>query len=200
MRSVHCLLLAGALTLAWVSPAAAQSARTTALARGTTVSGFGGVAGGVSQTGPLFGGSAGWDMTPVFSIEGSGSWIDFAHQANGFAAALKLRVKLTGQRTVVPFVQGGIGMYRATFAEGETIRPDFYRRRHARGLGLGAAFTDPTVVAGAGLTIALNRRTALRPAVESMVAIRNGRTRALTALAVHVVFVFEDHPVTPGVR
>ncbi len=200
MRSVHCLLVAGALTLAAAAPAASQSARTTELARGTAVSGFAGVAGGGSQTGPLFGGSAGWDLTPLLSIEGSGSWIDFAHRANGFAAALKLRVKLTGHHTVVPFVQGGIGMYRATFAEGETIRPDFYRRRHARGPGLGAAFTDPTVVAGGGLTIALNRRMALRPALETMVAMRNGRTRALTSVAVHAVFVFEDHPVTPGVR
>ncbi len=200
MRPVHCLLAAGVLTLAAAAPAAAQTARSTQLARGTTVSGFAGVAGGGSQTGPLFGGSAGWDMTPLLGIEGSGSWVDFAHRAHGFAAALKLRVKLTGQHTVVPFVQGGIGMYRATFAAGETIRPEFYRRRHTRGVGLGATFTDPTVVGGGGLTIALNRRTALRPVVESMLAMRNGRTRALTSFAVHAVFVFEDHPVTPGVR
>ena len=60
----------------------------------------------------------------------------------------------------------------------------------------GSTFTDPTLVTGGGVSIFLKRWFALRPEAEVTLVIRNG-THAVTNVALHAVFLFEEHPMTP---
>jgi hypothetical protein len=61
----------------------------------------------------------------------------------------------------------------------------------------GRTFTDPTVVGGGGISIFVNRHFALRPDVEAVFVLRDGRTHVVTTAALHAVYHFESHPVTP---
>lgn len=170
---------------------------------GTTLNGFVGVAIDSSQSGPLLGGAVGWEVTPRLGIEGSGSWAEFGHGTSSFAGTMKVRVRLTGRGTVDPFVQGGIGLYRAIFGPEETAMPRFYERRmtgHMVPSGPGRAFTDPTLVGGAGINIAINRHLALRPDVDAILVLRDGHRHVITSVAMHAVYHFESHPVTPAGR
>ena len=170
---------------------------------GTTLNGFAGVAIDSSQNGPLLGGAVGWEITPRLGIEASGSWAEFGHGTSSFAGAMKVRVRLTGRGTVDPFVQGGIGLYRAIFGPEETAMPRFYQRRvtsHMLPAGGSETFTDPTLVGGAGINIAINRHLALRPDVDAILVLRDGHRHVVTSVAIHAVYHFESHPVTPAVR
>jgi hypothetical protein len=167
---------------------------------GTTLSSFVGVPIESEQAGAALGGAVGWEITPRLAIEGSGSWLDFGDGASGFGGAITLRTRLRGERKVDPFVQAGVGMYRATFGLTSTL-PSFYERRTRRRLLAGdLTFTDPTLVAGGGANIYLNRRFAVRPDVTATIVLRDGRRHVITTVGVHAVFHFEDHPVTPNRR
>ena len=91
-------------------------------------------------------------------------------------------------------------MYRATFENTDDEMPAFYRRRvdPESGALKGMTFTDPTLVTGGGVSIFLKRWFALRPEAEVTFVIRNGAD-VVTSAAVHAVFHFEEHPVTPVV-
>jgi hypothetical protein len=193
--AISVILLCGAAT----APAFAQAdVRNENWTLATTLAGFAGVAADADMTGPEAGGAIGWELTPRFAIEGSGSWIEFGGSRTGFAGALKLRTRLAGERKMDPFVEAGVGLFRASFGPHDAV-PGFYRRRMPATTGtLGAAFTDPTVVAGAGVTLFLKREIAIRPAVEATMAIRGGRTHVVTAVALHGVYYFEHRPVTPA--
>src|SRR5262245_37480077 len=95
----------------------------------TELNGFVGVAADSTNTGPALGGAVGWQVTPAFAIEGSGTWADFGEGTTAFGGSLKARLRLFGRQSVDPFVQAGIGMYRASFGQAATRIPDFYRRR-----------------------------------------------------------------------
>jgi hypothetical protein len=154
------------------------------------------------HNGPALGGVMGYEITPRLTIEGSGSWIAFDEGASAFAGALKLRARLWGQRTVDPFVSGGVGFYRATFEHASQPVPGFYRRRLLMSAIVPdrVSFTDPALVAGAGLNIFVTRHFAMRPDVETFIVLRDGHSHVVTTLSVHAVFHFESHPVTPRVR
>ena len=168
--------------------------------RGTTLDGFAGVGVDSSTSGPVLGGAVGWEVTPRLAIEGSGSWFEFGDARAAFAGAMKVRARLSGRRTIDPFVQGGVGLYRTTFAPGATEVPAFYRRRMVGNNtvhNVGTTFTDPTLVAGGGVNIFVNRHLSLRPDVTAAIVLRHRRSHVLTTVAVHAVYHFEDHPVTP---
>jgi hypothetical protein len=143
----------------------------------------------------------GWEVTPRFAVDGTGTWTEFGSGADAFAGSLRLRMRIAGHRRVDPFVQGGVGMYRAMFETGDSQMPEFYRRRigpAAEGV-TGATFTDPTLVTGGGVSLFLRRWFAVRPEAEVTFVLRNG-THVVTSFLVHAVFHFEDHPVTPSRR
>lgn len=168
--------------------------------RGTTLNGFAGVGIDPTASGPVIGGAVGWEVTPRLAIEGSGSWFDFGSDRTAFAGALKVRTRLYGRRAVDPFVQGGVGLYRASFAAAATEIPAFYRHRIGGPRTLqdvGATFTDPPLVAGGGVNIFVNRHLSIRPDVDAAIVLRNRRSHVVTTVAVHAVYHFEDHPVTP---
>jgi hypothetical protein len=178
---------------------AQQDIRANEWSHGTTMNGFAGVAADSSRGAPVLGGAVGWELTPTLAIEGSGAWLDCRHGANAFSGAVKTRVRLSGRRTVDPFVHAGVGLYRATFAGSATSVPDFYRRRMTGTLppGVIQTFTDPTLVAGGGVSMFVNRHLALRPDVEATLVFREGRSYVVTTVALHAVYHFESHPVTP---
>jgi len=183
------------------APARAQADVSADWSHGTTLNGLAGVATDSSRSSPVLGGAAGWEVTPGLAIEGSGSWLDFGHGSKAFSGSLKVRTRLFGRRTIDPFLQAGIGMYRASFESGAHRVPVFYGRRmdvSMRGDRLPLTFTDPTVVAGGGVNIFVNRYLAIRPDVEATVVLRDRRRHVVTILAVHAVYHFESHPVTPA--
>lgn len=184
-----------------VAAAAQSDVRANEWSRGTTLNGFVGATVDSSQSGPAVGGAMGWEVRPNLAIEGGGSWAEFGHGTTSFAGALKVRLRVAGQRRVDPFVSGGVGLYRATFGATDDAVPEFYRRRmHAPAPGRAATrtFTDPTLVGGGGLSIFVNRHFALRPDVEAAFVLRGGRSHVVTTMAVHAVYHFESHPVTPA--
>jgi hypothetical protein len=180
------------------APAAAQSDQPD-WSRGTTLSGFAGGSGDSTRTGPAFGGAVGWEITPRLAIDGVGTWSELRDGADTFAGTMRLRVRIAGHRSVDPFVHGGVGLYRAMFADASDEMPEFYRRRLTSTGFSGATFTDPTLVAGGGVSIFLKRWFALRPEAEMTFVMRDG-THVVTSLFLHAVFHFEEHPVTPARR
>jgi hypothetical protein len=186
-----------------VATAAQSDVRANEWSRGTTLNGFVGATMDSAQSGPAVGGAMGWELRPNVAIEGGGAWTEFGHGTTSFAGALKVRLRVAGQRRVDPFVQAGIGLYRATFGADDTALPEFYRRRilaPAPGRGASRTFTDPTVLAGGGLSIFVNRHFALRPDADAAFVLRGGRSHVVTTVALHAVYHFESHPVTPARR
>ena len=196
-RIVAALLLTSAVAAsAW-----AQHVPITDWSHGTTLNGFGGMNADSKQSGPLVGGAAGWELTPALAIEGSGGWTEFGHGTTSFAGAVQARLRIAGRRQIDPFVQAGVGLYRMTFGRTETAIPDFYARRMTDAAArTGRTFTDPTLVAGGGVSVFLNRHIAVRPDVQVTFVRRNGDGHTVTTMAVHLVYHFEHHPVTPTRR
>ena len=204
MRTVAYALSVICLSGALARSASAQAdVRPAEWSHGTTLNGFAGVTMDSAGSGPLLGGALGWEVTPRLALEGSGSWAEFGHGTNSFGGAMKVRVRLSGRRTVDPFLQAGIGLYRATFGQNDTAMPAFYERRmthHVSRAGGPTTFTDPTLVAGGGVNVFMNRHFALRPDVETTIVLRDGRRHVVTSVALHAVYHFESHPVTPVAR
>jgi hypothetical protein len=174
-----------------------------AWSQGTTIEAFGGVATADSRSGALAGGAAGWEITPRLGLEGSVAWFDRSGGSEAFAAAVTAHANLLGPAIVVPFVKGGVGMYRATFGQERDDIPDFYRRR----LGPGApspgryhTFTDPSLVVGGGVNLFTTRHWVISPEIESIILRQQSRTHVVTSVTAHVAYHFEEHPrgLPPG--
>ena len=198
MTSIAATLSAVCLIGACASSASAQDVRANEWSRGTTLSGFAGVAIDSEESGPVIGGTVGWALTPRLAIEGSGSWTEFGGRANAFAGAMQLRIRLADFRPADPFFHAGIGLYRATFGPGERAVPEFYghRERMARQASpvrRDVTFTDPTVVFGGGVDVVLNRQFVIRPDTEVTVVVRDRRSHVVTSAAVHLILRFESH-------
>jgi hypothetical protein len=144
--------------------------------KGTALSVFGGGATSSSVTGGAGGAAIGWEVTPHITFEGSGVWM--AGPDDAFAALAGSRVNLLRPRGVVPFVSGGIGLYRALPR-------------------VGPAIDDVVVSVGGGLDIYLRRHLALRPDVRLLVVNRDADVHHVSVFGLHLAYHFEDHPVTP---
>jgi hypothetical protein len=197
----------GAFLLAAAVPAVAQTTQGTTpptdFRHATTLSGFAGAAVDSNQAGTAFGGSIGWQLTPRVSLQSSGEWLDRGSGADAFAVAFKAQADLLPALRVRPFIEGGLGLYHASFDSRTTGMPHFYQRRMNMGPNgptETAAFTDPACVLGGGLHIGVTRRLMLRPNVDAMVVARHSRTYVVTTVAVHLAYRFEHHPVTQARR
>lgn len=193
------------LAAAWLVgavPAAAQVVPPGNMwSHGTTLSLFGGAASGDSETGALAGGGVGWEISPVLGLEGRVSWLDRGAGADGFAASLTVAGTWANATAIKPFVEAGVGLYRASFDPARGGIPEFYRRR-MQPSGLAGAlepdtFTDPSFVVGGGANVFLSRHVAIRPAADVTFVRRESHGTTVAAARVHVVYHFEDHPVTP---
>jgi hypothetical protein len=167
---------------------------------GTTVNVFAGAASASSETGALAGGAVGWEVTRIVALEGSGSWLNRREGAEAFAADLKTLVSVMAARPVVPFVEGGIGLYRASFDSSRGTLPGFYQGRMvATGSKVNRmTFTDPSFILGGGVNLFATRHLAIRPEVEAKIVRRNSQTYVVTAVSVHLAYHFDDHPITPS--
>jgi hypothetical protein len=200
MKAIVRFTSAACIMFVVTASSSAQTIRPTEWSHGTTLSGFAGVPVQSEDSGVALGGAVGWEVTARFAIEGSGSWLDFGDGADGFAGTMMLRTRLFGRRTVDPFVQGGVGMYIASFDAGATLPPFYERRTDVPRLADAVTFTDPTLVAGGGANIYLSRHLAIRPDITATFVLRDGEHHFVPTFGLHVVYHFEDHPVTPGLR
>jgi Outer membrane protein beta-barrel domain len=197
------ILVGVVLGLSVASNASAQTPPTTVgWSHGTTVNLFAGVATASSDTGPLAGGAFGWEVTPRIGIEGSGSWLDRADGAGAFAADLKALINLAPGHAVMPFLHGGIGMYRAWFDLSQGTLPDFYadRLEDSAVAVTTPTFTDPSFVVGGGMNFFVSRHLAIRPDVDWKIVRSHSESYVVTTVNVHLSYHFEDHPITPSRR
>ena len=163
---------------------------------GTTLSVMGGVATASDDTGAALGGSLGWEITPRVGIEGTWTWIDREPGASAFNASLNVHAVLTKSQPIAPFVEGGFGMYLATFdPKRVTNVPPFYADRMAP-VGT-STFTDPAFFAGAGIEIFRTHHFTVRPAVGAIVVMDSGRAYTVGMFTVRASYHFEDHPLGP---
>ena len=163
---------------------------------GTTVNLFAGTASASSETGPLAGGAVGWEVTRWVTVEGSGSWLNRRDNAEAFAADLKALINVAAARSVVPFVEGGIGLYPRLVrlvSRGPARR---YQARTVAAAGDRVTFTDPSFIVGGGVNLIASRHVAIRPDVEAKIVRRNSESYVVTAVSIHLAYHFEDHPIT----
>jgi hypothetical protein len=181
---------------------------------GTVLQGSAGIVTGQSMAGLDLGGGFGWEITPRFAVEATGSWITFDSNYDAFAGSLALRTRLWGERKIDPFVLGGVGLYHTSFACGGTpvpgedaqpcsvtaSIPQFYLRRLTSDLAGWQTFTDPTLVVGGGVSLFLNRHFAIRPDVRVAFVLDSGDSYVVTTVAIQAAYHFEAHPITPARR
>jgi hypothetical protein len=170
---------------------------------GTTLNVFGGAAATSGDRAAVAGGALGWEIKPWFALEGTGGWLDWGQSAHAFTATMTAHVAMPMPHPVVPFLAAGMGLYHASFSRFDAAMPRFYRHRMA-GPGFGAAqtltFTDPSLVAGGGGNLFVNRHWTIRPEVMANVVLRDSRSFVVTTGVVRLAYHFEDHPVTPRQR
>ena len=190
-------LLVAAATASAQTPLVAPSGNM--WSHGTTLNVFGGGAATPGDRAAAAGGAFGWELTPRFALEGSGTWLDFGQNAHAFTAAMTAHVAVVTPRPFVPFLAGGVGLYHASFNRFDAM-PRFYQRR-MMGLALGpgrmVSFTDPSLAGGGGINVYVSRHWALRPEVLTTLVLRDSRSFVVTTGAVRLAYHFEDHPVTP---
>lgn len=177
--------------------ASAQTDAATMWRHGTMLNVFGGLAASDDRS-PLARGALGWEITPRIALEGSGAWFEWGDGSHGFGAALRVLVPLRTSRPMVPFLAGGVGLYRAWYEVTDATMPEFYRRRtggRPEGFGGSATFTDPSLVVGGGVNVFVSRHVAIRPDVDATVVMRNSRARVMATATVHLAYHFEDHPI-----
>jgi hypothetical protein len=195
--------LAVLFTLFASDTASAQTApATNPWSHGTTLNVFAGVNSASSRGGSLAGGAVGWEVNRWLALEGIGSWLDRGTGADAFAADLKVIISPVTARRFVPFVQGGIGMYRASFDLSRAEIPDFYRSRLAAASDVNSTvtLTDPSFIVGGGANLFITQHVAIRPDVLATMVRRDARSYVLTTVAVHLAYHFETHPVGQGHR
>jgi hypothetical protein len=154
-------------------------------------------------TGPAIGGLIGYEVSPPSDDRG-GRILDRVRRRGR-------RLRGRDQGSGPPVGSADRGSLRDLAASASTAPRSIGRPGHPGLLPAAAdpasrrageiSFTDPALVAGAGVNIFATRHFAVRPDVESLV--RVPRTRAamsVTSLSLHAVFHIESHPVTPRVR
>jgi len=196
-RIRHGAIFAFALFAATAS-ASAQTDPTT-WRRGTTINIFAGLAGASGDLAPLAGGAFGWEVTPRFGIEASGTWLEWGHEAGGFDAALRALMPVRPSRTVDPFISAGVGLHRAWFQTTDPEMPEFYRRRIDPSLEnspVSATFTDPSLVFGGGVSVFVTRQISIRPEVDATIAMHDSRAHTTAMASVHFAYHFEDRRIT----
>jgi hypothetical protein len=168
--------------------------------KGTALSVFAGGASATGGTDGAAGAAIGWEITPHFTLEGSGLWTA-GTDVDTFSALFGTRVNVLSPRAAVPFVSAGVGVHRAMVDVGRTGVPAFYMRRmgmsSGRGVRLEETFDDFVVALGGGVDVYLKRHVALRPDVRVLLVRSNTGTRPVTVYGVQLAYHFEEHPITP---
>jgi hypothetical protein len=202
MRTMSILAPVLAVFIAAATASAQTAERRNVWRHGTTATAIAGAATDGARSAAAIGGGIGWEITPRVGVEGDAAWLAFGEGMSAFAASFKARARFFGKRPIDPFVHAGVGLFRTSLSTHARRSPPFYERRMRDGLvprGSGSTFTDPSFVTGGGINIYINRRVALRPAVDAALVIRDRHRYVVTTVTLQAVFHFEDHPVTPTV-
>jgi hypothetical protein len=130
-------------------------------------------------------------------VEGTGAWLLPNHRDTAFAAELKLLANLTRERTVVPFVGGGVGLYRSSFDMARGPLPEFYQRRSmGRPLGTSLSFTDPSLVLEGGANVFTASHLSIRPDLSVRLVTRASHVHTVTMATMYITYHFEKHEIT----
>ena len=170
--------------------------------KGTALAVFAGAASATGGTDAAAGAAIGWELTPHFSLEGSGLWMP-GGGVDSFSALFGSRVNLLSPRGVVPFVSAGVGVHRAVVEGGQRNIPGILHAAHGgpattdAGMRLERTFDDFVIAVGGGVDIYLRRHLALRPDVRVLLVRADTGTRPVTVYGVHLAYHFEEHPITP---
>jgi hypothetical protein len=122
--------------------------------------------------------------------------MDKREGVDAWAATLAVHATLTNGRSVSPFVEGGFGLYLASFDPRRAADiPSFYADRIS-GSGINT-FTDPAFFAGAGIDLLRNRHWAIRPAAGFLTAFHRSDTYITRLFSVQIEHHFEKHPSPP---
>jgi hypothetical protein len=159
----------------------------------TTLTMSGGVSTASDYNGAMLSGAIGWEMTPRLGLEGSGMWFDKQTGSSGWAGGLNLRAVLAESQTIAPFVEGGFGLYAASFDPKLATRvPPFYRDRMSGVIT--NWFTDPAFFAAAGFDLWRNNRIAVRPTIGAIIAVNDGQAYTTGTATVRVEYHFGGLP------
>lgn len=186
-------LFVALVALTMTGTAFGQTAQVADWHRGSTLEGFFGAQSASSHVSPAAGVGLGWEVARHLAIEGRGTWFSVNDGPSDFAATLAAHVPLTSFRRVVPFVAGGVGMYRATFDASSNVMPDFYRLRMPGTPG-SHTFQDFLVTAGGGASVFVSDHFALRPEVNLMLVTTRADSRNVGVFGVQLIYHFEPHP------
>lgn len=181
--------------LALASSARAQSSTDHDWQHGTTLTGFVGAQSAPSSDVKAAGGAGfGWEVTPRLSLEGRATWFPSGDEQSDFAATFAAHFPLVTRRRVVPFVTGGLGLYRATINPLSSDVPAFYRNRLSSATLL-QTFQDFALTAGAGASFYMSDHFALRPEFTLMLLTTSSDVRPVGVYGVQFVFHFDAHPI-----
>jgi len=159
----------------------------------TTLTMSGGISTASDYNGATLSGAIGWEMTPRLSLEGSGTWFDKQTGSTGWAGALNVRAVLVESQTIAPFVEGGFGLYSASFdPKSVTHVPSFYRDRMSGVIT--NWFTDPAFFAAAGFDIWRSNRVAVRPTIGAIFAVNDGHAYTTGTATVRLEYHFGGLP------
>lgn len=197
--AIGAVLLLGALASAACAPAVRsqkvrQQPKPMDFKHGTTLAASGGISTASSEAGAMAGGSIGWEITRRYALEGSGAWFNRGIGADAFAATFTGQVNLLPTRQWTPFVEAGVGMYRASFDVTRSTIPGFYSHRMgAPGVDEAITFRDPAFVLGGGANLFTMGHFAIRPSIDVLLVNRDSQTYPVTTFTVRAVYHFEDH-------
>jgi len=200
---VHrCRVTAGtslvALALVFVAQTAAAQTHTASdmdWQHGTTLFGFGGAQASSSRVSPAAGLGLGWEVTRRLALEGRATWFRVENDLTDFAATMSAHVPLSTGRSILPFLSGGVGMYRATVDSRSSIGQDFYSDRLAAGFVGRRPFEDFLVTVGGGVDVHVTDHFFLRPEANLLLVTTSANDRNLGMFGVQLVYHFERHPI-----
>lgn len=178
-------------------PAAAQTDSATGMdwQHGTTLFGFGGAQSASSRVSAAAGMGFGWEVTQRLALEGRATWFRVNPDVPDFAATMAAHVPLMTRRSVLPFVTGGIGMYRATYDSQSSAANAFYQNRMGDAITGRRTFQDFLVTFGAGVDVHLTDHFFLRPEANMMLVTGDGNYRPMGLYGVQLVYHVERHPI-----
>lgn len=176
--------------------ALAQAPRRPDWTSGSSLGLFAGAATDGSRVGAVGGGTAGWEVAPQLSVEGTVSWFSRGHRTGSFSADFTALFALVPPRRTMPYVKAGVGLYHTWLDSAESPIPDFYSRRlEDRVLGTTETFTDPAIVVGTGVRLWLSERWVLRPELDAKAVVNGSRAYWMTSAAVRLAYSFVERPI-----
>jgi hypothetical protein len=194
---------AAIVVLAAVAAAPARAQGTEPGGTASTIAFVGGAT-TTSSAGALIGGTVVYDVNRYVALEGQGAWFDRGARAEAYMANASVLANLVPRgRPAVPYLAGGVGVYRASFdvpfvAGGWSVdwMPRFYARRMAMmpfrpAVAFEArTFTDPVVTMGGGVRVTLATHLELRPDARALVVLDGGDSHTIGIVGLNIGYRF----------